>query len=123
MNEANPVSIPADPHQKTCTEMHLIDQHEVTNAPYREAIGSLMYLSIATRPDITFAVNRASCHMEKSSKLHWNAVKRILKYLKGTLNYGLRFGISKDQHLQTYSDSDCAGELETRRSTTGYLVK
>ncbi|KMQ81993.1 integrase core domain protein [Lasius niger] len=123
MDEANPVSIPADPHQETCTEMHLIDQHEATNALYREAIGSLMYLSIATRPDITFAVNRASRHMEKPSKLHWNAVKRILKYLKGTLNYGLRFGISQDRHLQAYSDSDYAGELETRRSTTGYLVK
>lgn len=70
MNEANSVSIPADPHQEMCTKMHFIDQDEVIRASYREAIGSLMYLSIATRPDITFAVNRASCYMEKSSKLH-----------------------------------------------------
>lgn len=123
MNEANSVSIPVDPHQEMCTKMHFIDQNEVTRAPYREAIRSLMYLFIVTRPDITFAVNRASCYMEKPSKLYWNAVKSIFKYLKETINHGLRFVASQDQHLRVYSDSDYASELETRRSTTGYLVK
>lgn len=123
MDEANCVSIPADPHQETCTQVHPVDQEEITRAPYREAIGSLMYLSVSTRPDITYAVNRASRYMEKPSKIHWNAVKRIIKYLKGTVHYGIKFGTDLDQHLKAYSDADYAGEIETRRSTTGYLVK
>lgn len=48
-----------------------------------------MYLSVATRPDITFAVNLASRYVEKPTKVTWNAVKRILKYLKGTTGYGI----------------------------------
>lgn len=92
MGNANAVSVPADPHQELCVEMHAGEEgEEVTRAPYREAIRSLMYLSIATRPDITFAINRASRYLEKPTKLHLIAVKRILKYVKGTVEHGLRF--------------------------------
>lgn len=83
--EANPVAIPADPHQE------LAQAGDQSEAPYREAVGSLMYLSVATRPHITFAVNRASRYLEKPTTTQWKAVKRILKYLKGTISYGLKF--------------------------------
>ena len=102
--------------------MHPQSQNNVTNPPYKEAIGSLMYLSTGTRPDITFAVYRASRYMEKPTKLHWDAVKRILKYIKGTHNLGFIFKATGDHQLHAYSDCDYAGEIEGWRSTSGYVV-
>lgn len=99
------------------------DQKTITVAPYREAIRSLMYLSIATRPDITFAVNQARRHLEKPTTTHWKAVKRILKYLKGTINHGLQFKCDQKKELLAYSDADYAGDLQMRRSTTGYVLR
>ncbi|CAH1371705.1 unnamed protein product, partial [Tenebrio molitor] len=57
--------------------------------PFREAVGSLMYLATATRPDIAYAVSLVSEHLENPKQQHWTAVKRILRYLKGTLTFGL----------------------------------
>lgn len=122
MNQANQVTIPVDPHQELSPLAHS-ENSVVSNAPYREAIGSLMYLSIATRPDITFAVNLASRYLEKPTKIHWNAVKRILKYLKGTVDYGIKFDCGQEPIINVYSDADYAGDLDTRRSTTGFVVK
>lgn len=75
------------------------------------------------RPDITFAVHQASRHLEKPLTIHWKAVKRILKYLKGTINHGLKFKCGQKRELLAYSDADYAGDLETRRSTTGCVLK
>lgn len=72
MENANPVTIPSDPHQELCPSAHTGGEKETTNAPYREAIGSLMYLSVATRPDITYAVNLASRYLEKPTKIRPN---------------------------------------------------
>lgn len=90
MENANPVTIPAD-KQHESNDKADASSKEAANAPYQQAIGSLMYLSVATRPDITYAVNKASQYLEKPSKANWNNVKRILKYLKGTTSYGLYF--------------------------------
>ena len=121
LSDANPVSIPADPHQKddkVDSEDNLVE----TTAPYREAIGNLMCLAMGTRPDITFAVNRASRHMENPTKLHWNAVKRIFKYIKGTSGYGLTFSKDNPKDVKAFSDADYANDVETRKSTTGYVI-
>lgn len=122
MANANPVSVPSDPHQELNIYTHSGNE-DATSAPYREAIGSLMYLSTATRPDITFAVNVASRYLDTATKIHWNAVKRIFKYLKGTTNFGLKFERDQEKHICVYSDADYAGDTETRRSTTGVIVK
>uniref|UniRef100_A0ABD2WMT1 Integrase catalytic domain-containing protein n=1 Tax=Trichogramma kaykai TaxID=54128 RepID=A0ABD2WMT1_9HYME len=121
MQDANPVEIPADPHSDFCVDMHT--NQEISKAPYHEAVGSLLYLSNGTRPDITIAVNRASRYLENTTKLHCNAVKHIFKYIKGTLEYGLIFKKENTNTLEVYSDADYAGELETRKSTSDWLVK
>jgi len=54
-------------------------------APFREAVGSLMFLAVVTRPDLTYAVNSVSRYLSNPDESHWQAVKRIFKYLKGTL--------------------------------------
>ena len=119
--EANPVTIPADPHQELSPLVQAGGQSKLTAAPYRESVGSLMYLSVATRPDITFAVHQASRYLENSTETHWKTVKRIIKYLKGTTGYGLHFECVQKKELLAYSDADYVGELETRRSTTGFV--
>ena len=74
-----------------CAELHKEGDKEAQNVPYRPIIGSLMYFLICFRPDMIYAVNSASQHLEKPEKIHWNAAKRILKYLRGILDHGLYF--------------------------------
>jgi len=99
---ANTVAIPADPNHQMSTSVHINGEKEVENIPYREAVGSLMYLSIGTRPDITFAVNSVSQFLERPMKIHWNAVKRILKYLKETADHGLYYSAAQTDHLKAF---------------------
>ena len=80
--------------------------------PYASAIGSLMYAMVCTRLDIGYAVGVVSRFMSNPGKEHWNAVKWILCYLKGTSNMGLRFGSGKPQ-LHGYTDSDMSADVDT----------
>lgn len=90
--------------------------------PYREAVGSLLYLSTRSRPDIAYAVGIASRNMENPKKKHVLALKRILKYLSGTLGEGLFYKFGENVQLTAYSDADYAGDIKTRRSTSGYVI-
>lgn len=91
--------------------------------PYREAVGSLMYLTVATRPDIAYAVSYVSRFLDKFQKVHVLAVKRIFKYLVGTQSFGIYFKKMTELRLECYSDADYAGDPETRLSTSGYILK
>ena len=64
----------------------------MTNIPYREAIGSLMYLMIGSRPDIAYSVSIVSRYTEKPTIQHWNAVKQIFRYVKGSSDIYIRYG-------------------------------
>lgn len=119
MEEANVLHIPTDPQHSL--DPNLSGSLEAGEVPYRESVGSLLYLSQITRPDITFAVNLVSRYLEKPLTIHWNAVKRIFKYLKGTFNYGLIYDSSVTPKLRGYSDADYAGDTITRRSTSGFI--
>lgn len=91
------------------------------NVPYREAIGSLLYLAGATRPDISYAVNVLSRHQTNPTEGDWQMVKRVFRYLKGTKTLGLRYTGERND-LQAYSDAsfaDCKGSL----TTCGYVIK
>ena len=87
---------------------------------YQQVIGSLLYLATCTRPDILFAVVKASRNASKPSLYDWENVKRIIKYLKGNSNYGIKY--TKNKNLNIYVDADYAGDNDTRRSTTGYVI-
>uniref|UniRef100_A0A2N9HNI8 Uncharacterized protein n=1 Tax=Fagus sylvatica TaxID=28930 RepID=A0A2N9HNI8_FAGSY len=86
---------------------------------YRQLVGSLVYLTV-TRPDISYAIHIVSQFMAAPRSLHYTAVLRILRYLKGTLFHGLHFSSQPSLTLQAYSDADWAGDPTDRRSTTGY---
>jgi hypothetical protein len=92
-----------------------------SKVPYREAVGSLMYLAAATRPDIAFAMNKAARVMDRPAEKDWNDVKRIFRYLRSTSNYGLKYTGGSDE-LKVFSDADFAGDKATRRSTTGVIA-
>jgi hypothetical protein len=116
INESEPLS------EKSCPtnyEEHL----EMRNIPYREAVGSIMYLAVSTRPDISKAISNVSKFLQNPGKDHWKAVKRILRYLKGTKELKLILGGNDiPLKLKAYSDADLGGDLDKRRSTTGYVV-
>ena len=86
---------------------------------YKTIIGRLMYLT-AARPDIMNAVSLLSRYMHYASEIHFQAAKRIVRYVKGTIDYGLRFCQVKNFTLHGYSDSDWAGCVDDMRSTLGY---
>lgn len=97
-------------------------QTDVSNFPYRTAIGSLLYLSLTSRPDIAVAANYCSRFQENPKAEHIQAVKRILRYLQGTKKYGIRFKSNGTGvlNLLGYSDADYAGDRLDRKSTSGF---
>ncbi|XP_026444323.1 uncharacterized protein LOC113344595 [Papaver somniferum] len=88
---------------------------------YRSVVGALQYLHLA-RPDISVAVNKVCQYMHDPYEENWELVKRIIRYLKNTVNYGLHIRSSSDFSLQAYSDADWAGSLDDRRSTSVYCI-
>ena len=80
-----------------------------------------MYLLIATRPDISFAFGCASRYLEDLKEVHVGMVKRILKYIRGTKNYGILFRSKVKFSLSCFSDADYAGDVQTRFSRSGFV--
>ena len=95
------------------------DDELVDTELYQSAVGSLLYLSTKTRPDIAYAVGNVARFSSKPSKVHWIAVKRIMRYLNGTLDYGLMYRCTGD--IAGYSDADWAGDHDDRKSTSGFV--
>lgn len=117
MNDCSPVSTPAESHVKLSKP----EEESDLKVPYRELVGSLMYLAIVSRPDIAYAVSVLSQFMTNFNAHHWTAGKRVLRYLAGTSNLGITYG-STGSRLTAFSDSDFAGCVDSRRSRTGNLI-
>jgi len=113
--DCKPISTPMEPGLKLTEH----DGSESFDAIlYCQAVGCLIYLC-NTRPDIQYAVSQVSRYMHSPHMLHWQAVKRVFRYLQGTKSYGLIFPRGGDLHLNAYNDSDWAGDFDTRQSTSG----
>jgi len=93
----------------------------VEGVPYREIVGSLMYLGTMTRPDIMFSVSWLSRYLEKPSKYQWMEAKRVVRYLKGTKDYALKISTTTKKRLVVYTDSDFADGSDYK-STSGCVV-
>lgn len=118
MQSCNPVSTPVDTNAKLS-----VDSGDLFHDPtlYRSLAGALQYLNF-TRPDITYAVQQICMHMHDPRTPHWNALKRIIRYIKGTLSFGLTLDHHRDPSLLVYTDADWAGCTDTRQSTSGYCI-
>lgn len=95
---------------------------------YRAVVGSLMYLMLGTRPDLTYAVREYSQFLHNPGILQWKAAKRALRYVSKTLDYGLEIGTVEfkgrglDGQLCAYTDADFANRVDDRKSIAGYLT-
>ena len=87
--------------------------------PYWQAIGSLTWAAVATQPDIAFTVSTLSQFLENPSQIHWEAVKKIFRYLKGKKSHKLTIGMSQGG-LVGYVDADCALQ-DHRHSISAYV--
>ena len=87
---------------------------------YKQAIGSLMYLGLCTRPDILFTVNKASRKSKNPTYEDWFNLLKVFRYLKRNKNYGIKF--NKDNLIRAYVDSDYGGDEATKRSTTDIII-
>ncbi|CAJ2667746.1 unnamed protein product [Trifolium pratense] len=116
MEECKTVSTPMNQKEKLSKEDGF---DKVDEGYYRSLIGCLMYLT-ATRPDILFAVSILSRFMHCASEMHLKAAKRILRYIKGTVDYGVKFESCPTFKLCGFSDSDWAGSIDDMKSTSGY---
>ena len=104
------------PNQSPSTPREFANMCDV---PYREAVGSLMYAAIGTRLDITYAVGILSRFIENPGHAHWEAAKRVFRYLKGTRSLRLTYGGSEAKGLVGYADMD--GSMnDDRRAISGY---
>jgi hypothetical protein len=119
--DLKPCSIPMDPNvplsQSQCPKTPA-ETTLMKNIPYREAVGSLMHLAVGTRPDIAFAVSTVAQYGANPGMAHWEAVKRIYRYLVGTKKLALTFGTCK-QGLEGFTDADGASQ-EHRHAISGY---
>ncbi len=104
-------------------------RREMATVPYRELVCCLLYISKRTRPDICFAVGVLCRYVNDPTKLHWNAAKRVLRYLRGTPNLGVLIdGVHENEakememEMNAYYDADWAGDRSDRRSTTGFIL-
>lgn len=119
MSDCNPVNSPCDTSVKLVSTEN--ENNILRNIPYQEAIGSLLYLSQGTRPDICFIVNKLSSFNNKPEQQHWLALKKVLRYIKGTKDYQLIFSQNKEEkRIFGYCDSDWASDINGRRSCSGY---
>ncbi|KAJ4721050.1 Retrovirus-related Pol polyprotein from transposon TNT 1-94 [Melia azedarach] len=124
MSTAKPIDTPsaANAHLSVAFAPKSVEEKEyMSRVPYTSAVGSLMYAMVCTRPDLAQSVNVVSRFMGEPSKEHWQAVKRIFRYLKGTFDVGLIYGGDTQCLVTGFSDSDYAGDVDSRRSMTGYV--
>lgn len=121
MSEAKGSSVPFDP-SLVLNKQGSADggPHVAANVPYREAIGSLNYVANGTRPDIAYAVNKLASYCEAPKLVHWRAVKKVLAYLKATKEMGINY--ASESKLVCFCDSDYAGDVDTRKSTSGVVL-
>jgi hypothetical protein len=123
MKHAKQVSTPLSGHfklsKKSCPSSNK-EKENMALIPYSSAVESLIYAMVCTRPDIAHAVGVVSRFMVNLSKEHWEAVKWIFRYLRGSSKSCLSFGRSKPV-LEGYTDADMAGDLDGRKSTSRFL--
>lgn len=121
MSDCKPSSVPIDP-KFVCNGKS--NSSSGVNRPYRELIGALMFLMLGSRPDLSFSINYFRRFQSNYSDELWQSLKRILRYVKGTINEGLVYKKSCNNIVLTsYVDSDWASASHHRKSVSGYLSK
>lgn len=120
MAKCKPTNTPLSTSEKlSSTQGAVLGQNDATQ--YRSIVGALQYLTL-TRPNISFSVNKVCQYLQQPTVDHWSAVKRILRYIQGTVSLGLKINRSASTLISAFSDADWAGCVDDRRSTGGFAV-
>lgn len=126
MSDAKPISTPMECGKKLSRIMAPINDAEkeaMNHIPYQMAIGSLLYAAQTTRPDISFAVGVLSKFNSNPGKEHWSSVKRVMRYLRGTIGAKITYKITGNNEIVGYTDADYADDPDDRVSVSGYTFK
>lgn len=133
MTECKTAETPAIPeNRRSASAAEAAAMNEPCNhSRYMEMVGTLLYAAISTRPDISYAVGRLTRHMQAPKQQHMVAAERVFRYLAGTKNIGLIFGREQQQKtnhseifdVSAHSDADHGGDLDDRKSTTGWIAR
>lgn len=124
MDQCKEVSTPLGAHfaLKAATDKELLAQEEIMKKiPYQNAVGSIMYAMVGTRPDLAYVVGVISRFMSRPIKEHWQAVKWALRYIKSSVDTRLSFKSKGDFVVRGYCDSDYGGDRDHAKSTTGMV--
>ena len=121
MQDAKTCKTPVNPSLKLTKASD--DSTNIDKDLYQSAVGKLLYLSTRTRPDIAFAICSVARFTANPTQQHWKAVKHILRYIAGTIKFGLLFAKGESTECTGYSDADWAGDIDDRKSTSGYMFK
>ena len=129
MLDSKPVTTPMDPNvklSKSQSPQTDAEKEEMKNYPYLQATGALLYLALCTRPDIAFTVGVLCCFNSNPGLEHWKAVKHLLRYVRGTLDYKIEYSAAAStpstNFFTMFSNADHGGNLDNGRSTTGTLL-
>ncbi|KAM3344821.1 hypothetical protein P3S68_024530 [Capsicum galapagoense] len=125
MSKSKSISNPLASHFKISSEFYPKTEEKIeimSNIPYSSVVGGLMYAMVCTRPDLTYTVSMVSPYIHNTRKYHWDVVKWIFRYLKGTINLGLVFDRNKvtSNDVAGFVDFDYGGDIDRRRSLSGY---
>ena len=126
MADCNAVSMPMEQNvrlsKSMCPETPE-EKADMVKVPYRELVGKLLYLAVATRPDISYSVGVLCRFIENPGREHWGTARRLLRYLKGSVDLKLVYSRSTSpDHFTTYSDADLSGNPDNCRSTGGFAI-
>lgn len=120
MDGCKPSPIPMEPHLKLMKG----SKEQTTDKPYRELVGCLMYLMVTSRPDICVAVSYFAGFQCGATEEHWVHLKRVLRYLKGTIDYKMVYRRTESvEMLEAYADADWGNDPNDRRSVSGFVIK
>lgn len=125
MSKAKPTDAPLTLSHPLYKEKRDLSKDEVAamkNVPYRQVLGSLLFLATRTRPDLSTAVSMLGKYQQAPMVEHWKSMKSVIRYLIGTMSYGLFLPAGQEALLEAWSDADWARDHHKRRSRSGYLV-
>lgn len=123
MTECKPTGTTSSTTEKSSVNMINENNNLVGKVPFQEAVGRLLHLTQGTRPGIAFVVNDVSRFNTNHSDEHWQTVKRIFRYLRGTIDPKLIFHPNGNASMHAFTDAYWASEIDKRRSCSGYVVK
>ena len=124
LSDVKPTKTPLDPGCSLSKQMCPVTEEEralASKQPYRELVGSLMYLMVCTRPDIAFAICQLSRYSSNHGAGHWSALMHVVRYVKGTKSLGITYRGNSGLYPTLFSDASFASDIDSRRSVSGYI--